>query len=61
MREAVDEAFRDDQGNSTNHPGLKLHLSDFAFEELVQEELGDQDRDTHIWPTALLVSRCSGE
>ncbi|KAF2176017.1 hypothetical protein K469DRAFT_743120 [Zopfia rhizophila CBS 207.26] len=45
VQEVVDEAFRDDQGNPTEHPGLRLHLSDFAYEELAQNEIGDQDRE----------------
>jgi len=40
--------LRDDQGNTTDHPGLRLRLSDFAYEELVQKELGDQNREIHI-------------
>jgi hypothetical protein len=27
---------------------LQLHLSDFAYEEVVQEDLGDQNRQIHI-------------
>jgi hypothetical protein len=37
--------FRDDQGEPTDHPGLRLHLSDFAHKGLVQDELANQDRD----------------
>lgn len=36
----IQEAFRDDQGNATNHVGLQLHLSDFAS----KEEMGDLDQ-----------------
>ncbi|CAI6342366.1 unnamed protein product [Periconia digitata] len=46
--EVADETFRGDQGNNTDHPGLQLHLSDFAHEELVQEELGDQNREINV-------------
>ncbi|KAF2806326.1 uncharacterized protein BDZ99DRAFT_573887 [Mytilinidion resinicola] len=37
VKEIADEAFRDDKGNPTNHPGLRLQLSDFACEELTKE------------------------
>ncbi|KAF7513922.1 hypothetical protein GJ744_006536 [Endocarpon pusillum] len=48
MEEPADEAFRDDQGNPVDHPGIRLHLSDFAYEELVQDELGDDDMEINI-------------
>jgi hypothetical protein len=32
-------------GQPSNHPGLRLRLSDFAHEELAQEEIGDDDRE----------------
>ncbi|KAH0538075.1 hypothetical protein GP486_008802, partial [Trichoglossum hirsutum] len=37
VQEVADEAFRDDQGNPTNYPGLRLQLSDFAFEGLTED------------------------
>jgi hypothetical protein len=40
--------FRDEAGNATDYPGLQLRLRDFAYEELVQEQLGDQDAEIHI-------------
>jgi hypothetical protein len=40
--------FRDDAGNATDYPGLQLRLRDFAYEELVQEQLGNQDAEIHI-------------
>lgn len=45
VQEAVDETFRDSHGNATDHPGLRLRLSDFAYKGLVQNEIGDQDED----------------
>ena len=42
------KAFRDDQGNATNHPGLQLHLSDFAHKGLVHEEMEDLDQELII-------------
>ncbi|KAK4981164.1 hypothetical protein LTR66_001493 [Elasticomyces elasticus] len=39
------EAFRDDQGNPTNHPGLRLRLKDFAYEELSRSNIGNDDRE----------------
>ncbi|KAF2787667.1 hypothetical protein K505DRAFT_316306 [Melanomma pulvis-pyrius CBS 109.77] len=48
VQEAADETFRDDQGNPTDHPGLQLHLSDFAHKGLVQEEIGTQDQELVI-------------
>ncbi|KAF1841541.1 uncharacterized protein K460DRAFT_388461 [Cucurbitaria berberidis CBS 394.84] len=44
----MDEAFRDDEGNPVDHPGLRLHLSDFTCEGLAREELGDEDADICI-------------
>lgn len=41
----MSQKFRDDQGNPTNHPGLRLHLRDFAYEELTQAEIGNQDKE----------------
>lgn len=37
------QAFRDDQGDPTNYPGLHLQLRDFANEELTQGEVEDQE------------------
>jgi hypothetical protein len=31
------------KGNPTNHPSIRLCLSDFTYEELVQNEMGDED------------------
>ncbi|KAF1992951.1 hypothetical protein P154DRAFT_451502 [Amniculicola lignicola CBS 123094] len=48
VEEAVDEAFRDDEGHPVEHPGLRLRLSDFTCKELVEEELGDEDAEICI-------------
>ncbi|KAF2621118.1 hypothetical protein BU25DRAFT_443956 [Macroventuria anomochaeta] len=48
VEEATDEAFRDDQGNPVEHPGLRLFLSDFTCEELSQEEIGNDDTEIRI-------------
>ncbi|KAI9861212.1 MAG: hypothetical protein M1813_005385 [Trichoglossum hirsutum] len=45
VQEISDQAFRDEQGNPTDHPGLRLQLRDFACQELVQDKLGDEDRE----------------
>ncbi|KAF2180844.1 hypothetical protein K469DRAFT_753181 [Zopfia rhizophila CBS 207.26] len=45
VQEVADEAFRDDQGVPTDHLGLQLHLSDFAYEDLAQDEIGDHGRE----------------
>ncbi|ORY12467.1 hypothetical protein BCR34DRAFT_563855 [Clohesyomyces aquaticus] len=45
VQEIADEPFRDDQGNPTDHPGLRLYLKDFAYEELAQKELVDEDHE----------------
>lgn len=37
------EAFRNEQGEATNSPGLSLQLSDFASKELSQELLGNDN------------------
>lgn len=47
-KEVKDEVFRDDAGNATECLGLQLRLRDFAHEELVQDQLGDQDEGTHL-------------
>ncbi|KAI9763276.1 MAG: hypothetical protein M1839_006523, partial [Geoglossum umbratile] len=39
VQEIADQAFRDDQGNPTDHPGLRLQLSDFACEELTEDAI----------------------
>ncbi|KAI9695105.1 MAG: hypothetical protein M1820_008909 [Bogoriella megaspora] len=46
--EAADQAFRDDEGNPIDHSGLRLRLSDFACEELVQNEMGDEDTEIYV-------------
>jgi len=38
-----DEVFRDDEGNPVDSPGIQLRLSDFTYEELASDELGDED------------------
>lgn len=38
------QAFRDDQGSPTDHPGLQLQLADFASLPIPQGETEDQDR-----------------
>ncbi|PVH90618.1 hypothetical protein DM02DRAFT_620927 [Periconia macrospinosa] len=48
VQEAADEIFRDEQGIATDHPGLQLHLSDFAYKGLVQEEMGNLNRELSI-------------
>ncbi|KAF2466100.1 uncharacterized protein BDR25DRAFT_336652 [Lindgomyces ingoldianus] len=48
VQEAANEIFRDEQGIATDHPGLQLHLSDFAHKGLVQEEMGNPDRELNI-------------
>ncbi|KEF50867.1 uncharacterized protein A1O9_13079 [Exophiala aquamarina CBS 119918] len=45
VQEIADEAFRDDQGNPVDHPGLRLQLRDFAHEELAYDEIEDEDRE----------------
>ncbi|KAK2765091.1 hypothetical protein FQN54_008790 [Arachnomyces sp. PD_36] len=37
--------FRDEQGNPTRHPGLRLQLRDFAYEELAEDEIGEEKRE----------------
>ncbi|KAF2844319.1 hypothetical protein T440DRAFT_523590 [Plenodomus tracheiphilus IPT5] len=37
----VDEAFRNDEENPVNHPGIQLRLSDFTSEGLAREEIRD--------------------
>jgi hypothetical protein len=42
------QVFRDDRGNPTDHEGLRLQLKDFAYEELANNELGDEGRELVI-------------
>ncbi|KAF1346434.1 hypothetical protein EJ07DRAFT_185554 [Lizonia empirigonia] len=45
VEEVADEAFRDEQGNPTTHPGLRLQLSDFACEELTKDVVEEGRRE----------------
>ncbi|MCJ1426648.1 hypothetical protein MMC29_004551 [Sticta canariensis] len=45
FQEITDEPFRDDQGDPTDHLGLKIQLGDFACPKTVERELGDQNRE----------------
>ncbi|KAL5399848.1 hypothetical protein PMIN06_000203 [Paraphaeosphaeria minitans] len=49
----MDEVFRDDEGNSVEHTGLRLHLSDFTCERIAQEETGAEDAEIRISGTQL--------
>jgi hypothetical protein len=40
--------FRDKEGNPTDHPGLRLQLRDFAYEELALRKIGDGVRELII-------------
>lgn len=42
------DAFRDDEGKPTNNRDLQLRLSDFAFQRLVQEDMGDEDAQISV-------------
>jgi hypothetical protein len=42
------QTFRDEHGNPSKNRGLRLRLTDFAYEELAQRELGDEDRELII-------------
>ncbi|USP80714.1 hypothetical protein yc1106_07988 [Curvularia clavata] len=44
----VDEAFRDDDGNSVDHLGIQLYLSDFAALSTVKKELHDEGVEISI-------------
>ncbi|KAI2479408.1 hypothetical protein Ptr902_08673 [Pyrenophora tritici-repentis] len=44
----VDEAFRDDERNPVDHPGIQLRLSDFTSKGLARKEIGDEDADICI-------------
>ncbi|KAF2022604.1 hypothetical protein EK21DRAFT_105697 [Setomelanomma holmii] len=43
VEEVADKAFRDDEGNAVDHPGLQLRLSEFTYEGLAQKEMGEED------------------
>ncbi|KAL5121486.1 hypothetical protein ACEQ8H_000558 [Pleosporales sp. CAS-2024a] len=43
VEKVAHEAFRDEQGKAVDGPGLQLRLSDFAYEELAQQEMGEED------------------
>ncbi|KAI9770759.1 MAG: hypothetical protein M1840_003009 [Geoglossum simile] len=53
VQEIADEVFRDDQGNPTDHQGLRLQLSDFACEGLTEDLVGDEDQEI-LLPTQQL-------
>ncbi|KAF1364395.1 hypothetical protein EJ07DRAFT_100106 [Lizonia empirigonia] len=53
VEKPADEAFRDNEGNPVDHPGLRLRLSDFTYEGLAQKELEDEDADIYISGTQL--------
>ena len=42
------QAFRDDQGNPTDSPGLRLRLSDCACKDLVEDVVREGDREIHV-------------
>lgn len=44
----LSQAFRDEHGNPTDHKGLRLRLTDFAYEELAHREIQDEDRELII-------------
>ncbi|KAH8695787.1 hypothetical protein GQ44DRAFT_779736 [Phaeosphaeriaceae sp. PMI808] len=44
VQEIADEAFRNDQGDPTDHAGLRFYLSDFAHEKLAQDTIGYQHK-----------------
>lgn len=48
VEEALDEAFRDANGNPTHHLGLRLRLSDFAHQDIVHNEMGNEDSEISI-------------
>ncbi|KAH7119556.1 hypothetical protein B0J11DRAFT_63671 [Dendryphion nanum] len=45
VKEVVDKEFRDENGNPTGHPGLKLRLSDFACEELTRGAVSGEGQE----------------
>ncbi|OWY42261.1 hypothetical protein AALT_g11983 [Alternaria alternata] len=49
----ADVAFRDEEGNPVDYPGLQLRLSEFAYEGLAQKEMGDEDTFVRISGTKL--------
>jgi hypothetical protein len=42
------QAFRDDEGNPSCHPGLRLQLSDFACEELSKEIMDIEGQEINV-------------
>ncbi|PVH92418.1 hypothetical protein DM02DRAFT_733711 [Periconia macrospinosa] len=42
------KVFRDDKGHPTSHTDLRLRLRDFAYQELVQQEMGDWHQELTI-------------
>lgn len=40
--------FRDDEGHPTSHTNLRLRLRNFAYQELVEQEIGDWDQELTI-------------
>lgn len=44
----MSQAFRDEHGNPTDNEGLRLQLTDFAYEELAHREIGDEDKELII-------------
>jgi hypothetical protein len=42
------QSFCDEQGNSTDHQGLRLQSRDFSYEELAYNELRDEERELVI-------------
>ncbi|KAF9733735.1 hypothetical protein PMIN01_08078 [Paraphaeosphaeria minitans] len=45
IRRVADVAFRDEEGNPVDQPGLRLRLSEFAYEGLAQKEMGEEDTE----------------
>ncbi|KAH8714047.1 hypothetical protein GQ44DRAFT_752139 [Phaeosphaeriaceae sp. PMI808] len=48
VQEVADEVFRNEQGHPTEHPGLRLQLSDFADKEPALRESRGKDREIVI-------------
>ncbi|KAF2788653.1 hypothetical protein K505DRAFT_255056 [Melanomma pulvis-pyrius CBS 109.77] len=44
----ADVAFRNKEGNPVDQPGLRLRLSEFAYEGLAQKEMGEEDTFIYI-------------
>lgn len=61
VQEIADDAFRDDQGNPTDHLGLRLRLRDFAYKELAHNEIGDKDRELVVSTQQLFKYRDAAE